>query len=66
MAPPSPSPAAPAVHLVVVQHGLWGVPANMMGVVDNLERSLVTETTGERIVIENSGERGGVGWWWGW
>ena len=58
MAPPPPPPprllgGSPArVHLVVVQHGLWGTPGNMAAVVDMLQS--VEPAPGERLVVVNS------------
>ena len=52
-----PPASAPAVHLVVIQHGLWGTPANMAALLEHLERQLPQQAANrERVVIENSGE----------
>lgn len=60
----------PAVHLVVVQHGLWGTPDNMCSVMEHLESTLQGLAGRERVVLENSGGRclgvhgGSVGLGW--
>jgi hypothetical protein len=56
-----PGPGAADVHLVVIQHGLWGNRENMMGVVEHFERALLPRAGAERIVLENSGAAPGRG-----
>jgi hypothetical protein len=54
--------AAAAVHLVVLQHGLWGTPQNLGALQERLEAALQALAGPERIVMENSGAaaRGGA------
>ena len=54
-AAPDGDEAVPAVHLVVLQHGLWGTPCNMCSVLEHLETTLQGVAGQERVVLENSG-----------
>lgn len=60
--PPTPQRQAAAsatanrvpVHLIVVQHGLWGTPGNMEALCGVLQARVKPSFPGERVVIVNS------------
>lgn len=50
------SSSGPPVHLVVLQHGLWGHAGNLVAVQEHLESTLQAVPGQERVVLENSSE----------